>query len=110
MEYVFTPSLCKPTEGSDVTPAYSGTVVVKLYSFDQRLELGEIAQNGADAPVSALRRLVAASQAQYVKVDIKRAKDGKVYASFDDLSYDASVASVITETAMGLVNGFAGNA
>ena len=109
MEHVFTPSLCKPSETNE--PAkYAGTVTVRLYDFDKRMELGDLVSGLAKSDgVKVVREMVAASRPQYVNVNIRRLSDNKLYESFDSLSYDAALGNLLIEVASGLVNGFGGN-
>lgn len=119
MEYVYTPTVCKDQvtkleDGTEqVKPAtFSGSVTMRLMSFDERMEHGGAARSGiadGDKVIGAVREAVKASQPHYVKVDLKRLSDGKVYSSFDDLSYDASCGHILIEVATGLLRGFEGN-
>jgi hypothetical protein len=116
-EYVYTPSVCKPSvvkkEGeADVTvPAkFTGTVTIKLPGFDKRAEYAEQAalidkSNEELYQIRRMRCLVKASEAHYVNVALKRLSDGKTYNSFDDVSEDTALLPVLVEVVQIVLDG-----
>ncbi len=112
------PGIC---EGADAK--YSGTVTLRVPSFDEHCEFVEMlemsrakAKDSPDVPLEVLklqsiRKMVKHSKDYYQEVDIVHVESGKKYASFDDLQYDQSVWSVLGDVASKFVEGIqVGNA
>lgn len=89
-------------------PVLSGHVVLRVPSFDERMQLLEdigleINEQGVgtipeENKLKMTRKLVAATEPYYVEVDMKHV-DGSEYKSFDDLSHDLLAQPVLMEVA-----------
>lgn len=89
-------------------PTLSGHVVLRVPSFDERMQLLEdiglqINEQGVgtipeENKLKMTRKLVAATEPYYVEVDMKHV-DGSEYKSFDDLSHDLVAQPVLMEVA-----------
>lgn len=109
MKVTFTPGICLGVEA-----AYAGSVTLRVPSYDDRMSLYEGAGLDAgddEAPESRIRkssipmmRHVAKLAPQFVeKIEITRKKDGFVFGTFEQLSYDTDGNKVITEIVTKLI-------
>lgn len=108
LDYKYVPKLVREK-------GWKGHVVVELYDLDKHYALAEksagLGQANKDddsgIPILKLtRELVDASKGHYRQVDLT-APDGRTAKSFDDLwRGGAHCHSLLTEVAMGLLNGF----
>ena len=101
------PSICKVENAK-----WSGHVVMRLPSFDEKFELLEslnVKQNGGEVEVDSnqiamIRKMVAASQKFYVEVSLT---DGvETVNSFDDMQYIEDMHQVLAEIAGKMMDGF----
>lgn len=109
-ELKYIPSLCK--EGEE----FSGHIMVKVPSFDERYEVldqmgisadsttGEVKMNDLNS-FTTLRKLVSASLKFYNSVDIKH-KDGREFKSKEDLLSDPDCDAMLIEVASAVSRGF----
>jgi len=109
IEYV--PESCKGE-----SPIFSGSVVLRAPTFDERYsyledsgfimdEEGEVKKSMLKG-LSAVRKVVAMSVKHYLKVDMKRISDGYEFKSFEDLSTDDDGHKVLIDVGLKILNGF----
>jgi hypothetical protein len=84
--------------------AFTGSVTMKLLSFDERMELAEESANGT-SNVALIRKMVRDYKGKWSKVDLTRVKDGAKFTSLDDLQYGKDCHDVIQETCLWLISG-----
>jgi len=115
MQIKFIPSICKGK-----SPKYSGHVMVKMPTFDERYRFmgscGFKMDQGEDGKfmvsgdpmsnIESLRQLVLSSKDFYAEVHIKRNTDGELIESFDMLQLDPDCDPLLIEVATGLMTGF----
>jgi len=112
MEKTFTPEICQdkpevPAQGDrpaqPAEPArYTGTVTVRMPTYDERLSISEETGIGGDAEsqltnVQVMRVMAKHARARTVKVDVTRKADGFKFESWEQLEYDSDMVSLINE-------------
>lgn len=83
---------------------FTGSITMKLLSFDERMELAELSAGGA-TNVALIRKMVKDHKAKWAKVDLTRTKDGVKFTSLDDLQYGKDCHDLIQETCLWLISG-----
>ncbi len=94
-------------EGKVSEPKWTGHIVVRHFSFDERYDhLERIGALGKDdSRVKIMREVVKASEAHYVEVALAR-RDGAVAGSFADLGVCPELQDTRMEIAAAMLNGF----
>lgn len=109
------PSLCKQ-EGS----AWEGHVIMRLPSFDEKMEyiqelgedidadgeVGSVKKESPVAKIKQIRKMVAVSAKHYQEVHLKDKTTGLLVQSFDEMQYLEELHSVLIELSGKLVEGF----
>lgn len=102
MDVLFTPSVC-----SGERKTFTGALVLRVPTFDERYQyMEECGVVGETVGIGAIRKAVKLSAPHYVKVDLKRDEDGKVFSSFEDLAMDSGCDSILIEVSTKILNGF----
>lgn len=108
----YIPEACKGEK-----PEFSGEVVVRPPSFDEKYEYletsgldlddsGNVHMPSGMGKIKLMRNLVKLSQKNYVSVSLKNNATGEEYKSFEDLSSDPDCHNIMVEVASQMLNGF----
>lgn len=108
----YIPEVCKGEN-----PTFSGTIILRPPTFDEKYELLEVSgieiadDNSVKMPsgnsrLRLMRALVKASEKNYVTVSLKRLADGEEMKSFQDLSTAPDCHEILINVATELLHGF----
>lgn len=102
---VFVPTVCKGE-----APKFEGSVELKKLNFDEKCELleemGEIKDDGQLGTIKRMRKIAALSEKFYQSVNLKSKETGEEFKSFESLSEESDLHTVLIEVSTQLVEGF----
>lgn len=108
----YVPKACRDVPGDDgkvVAARFDGHIVVKMLTFDERMDVLEKVAAIGEGSVERLKFMRAFckdSASKFVEVDLKRKSNGEEIKSFDDLEYGGDLNAIRLEVASGLIYGF----
>lgn len=106
----YVPAACKGE-----TPQFKGSVVLRVPSIIERydyLSMANLDVSGSELDVSSVnkfdyvKKLIAASEKHYQKVELIKLSDGTEYKTYQDLIHDPECDSIVIEIASNLPNGY----
>lgn len=109
MEFVFIPTACK--EGG----SFEGSITLKMMPYAERLRTiarckfeltAEGLKEKKSESLEAIASLIEAVSKYIVKVEIKHIESGKVFSSYDEMSFDPICDEILMELGMQFMSGF----
>lgn len=107
-EFVFTPSECKGDN-----PKFSGSITLKVLSTPEKFRLMskcefEVGDDGVVKKnmkqLSAIADMIDATKPYFLKVDLKRLSDNKVYQNYSELEFADECATILIEASTQFLN------